>query len=415
MMKLGSIFAVCLILLITAISMMGCTTKGLNYEDGLRKFEAGQLDEAIVVFSQIAEKPGKYQNRAKYYIGECYKLQFKWDLATEHFQQVSDSEPAASYLGAEARNRISQIREGRRDIDRLKFIHANNPGTEEAADALLELGSVYENKLEDYQNATKTYRQVIQEYPGHQKAAQAQVNIGNIYFYKLYDIDTGWQEFLQVSEKNYPALRFRVADIEKLLRDTNKLRSEVNEHLAFIRMSQKRKIPEHGKVIGYEIYGVKQDQVAQSFLAVARKWRELKDYPKSIEAYRVLIERLSLRVREVAQARFGIAEIYHVDLHRYYEAVDAYEEYIKFHPTDFRRDEAVYNLAICYEALRDYENAYKYYKTYSDTYNDGKFFRAAEMKVRQYEYDEDQDGFPYYKEAAAGTSDTDPNQYPGKK
>lgn len=413
MIKLGSIFAVCLILPIIIVSMMGCTTKGLDYEAGLVKFEAGQLDEAIAVFSEIAKTPGKYQNRAKFYIGECYKLQFKWDEATAQFQQVSDTEPAISYLGSEARNRISQIRNASKDIERLKFIHDNNPGTTEAADAFLELGSVYENNLDDYQNAIKIYRQLIQEFPGSQKAVQAQVNIGNIYFYKLYDIDKGWSEFLNINEQNYPDLKFRVAEVKKLLIETNKIRSEINEHIAFISQSQKRKIPEHGsKTTGYEIYGVKEDQVAQSFLAVGKKWRDLKNYPKAIEAYRILIERLSLRVREVAQARFGIAEIYQYDLGRYFEAVDAYEDYIKYHPTDFRREEAVYNLAICYESLRDYESAYNYYKAYRDSYSDGKFFKAAEMKVRQYEYDEDQDGFPYYKEAAAGTSDTDPAKHP---
>lgn len=413
MMKIIAVFATYAFLLFTIVSMMACSTKeGINFESGLTKFEANQLDEAIKVFSEIAKKPGKYQDRARFYLGECYKLQFKWDEATAAYQSVVDNEPATSYLAAEARNGIAQVREGRRDVERLKYTHDNFPGTEQAADALLELGSVYENKLNDYQNAIKIYRQLIQEFPGSQKAAQAQVNIGSIFFYKLYDIDTGWKEFLNVNEKNYPDLKFRVAEIQNLLRETNKLRTEINENVAFIKQSQKRKIPEHSRVTGYEIYGVKEDQVAQAFLSVGKKWRELRNYPKAIEAYRMLIHRLALRNREVAQARYGIAEIYQMDLHRYYEAVDAYEEYIKFHPTDFRRDEAVYNLAICYEVLRDYNNAYKYYRAYRDSYPEGKFYKAAELKVRQYEYDEDQDGFAYYKEAAAGTSDTNPNSRP---
>lgn len=131
-----------------------------------------------------------------------------------------------------------------------------------------------------------------------------------------------------------------------------------------------------------------------------------------MNAYRLLIARLPLMLRQVAQGRYTIAEIYQSDLARYLEAIDAYEEYIKYHPTDFRRDEAIYNMAICYEALRDYDKAYDSYKTYRDTYGDGKFYKAAELKVRQWEYDEDQDGFPYYKELIAGTSDTDPNQHP---
>jgi TolA-binding protein len=167
---------------IAAFVIMGCTTKGLDYQAGLSKFEAKELDEALEIFEAIAQEEGKYANRARYYIGECYKLQFKWDEATAQFQTVVDTEPPASYLATEARNKISQIREGRRDIERLKIIHDNNPGTEQAADALLELGSVYENKLEDYDNAVKAYRQLIEEFPGTPKAAQGQVNVGYTYF-----------------------------------------------------------------------------------------------------------------------------------------------------------------------------------------------------------------------------------------
>lgn len=397
---------------IATLVMVGCTTKGLDYQAGLSKFEAGELNEAIKIFEAIAKEGGKYTNRARYYIGECYKLQFKWDESIRQFQMVVDAEPPTSYLSAEARSRISQIRDGRRDIERLKIVHDNNPGTEQAADALLELGSVYENKLDDYDNAIKTYRQLVEEFPGTPKAAQGQVSIGYIYLNKVYDYTKAWDEFKEVNEKNYPELRFRISEVQDLLRETNKVLGEIREHQAFISMSQKRKIPKVGRISGYEIYGVRQDQVSQSFLAVGKKWTQLRNYPRAIEAYRILIERLPLMLRQVAQARYGIAEIYQLNLGRYFEAIDAYEEYIKYHPTDFRRDEAIYNMAICYESLRDYNMAYESYKTYRDTYSEGKFFKPAELKVRQYEYDEDQDGFPYYKELTAGTSDTDPNQHP---
>lgn len=414
-MRIGSITGISLALLFVAIAMMSCSTKGINFEGGLKRFEARQFGEAIVVFQEIAKTENKYTNRARFYVGECLKFQAKWDEAMAQFQMVADSEPMTSYLGAEAKNRIAQIREGRRDIERLKILHDNNPEKYDvAADALLELGSVYDNKLGDYEQAIKIYNQLREEFPGTPKAAQGQYNIGSIYFYKLYDLDEGWKAFQEISEKNYPEMKFRVAEVQDLLRETNKIRGEINEHMVFIKQSQKRKIPEFGHVSGYEIYGVKQDQVAQSYLAIGQKWRQLKDYPKAIEAYRMLIERLPLMLRQAAQARFAIAEIYQLDLGRYYEALDAYEEYIKFHPTDYRRDEAIYNIALCYETLRNYEMAYQYYVTYRDTYKDppGKFYKPAELKVRQYEYDEDQDGYPYYKEVAAGTSDTDPGTHP---
>lgn len=412
-MRQRSVVGICLVLFVIAAAMMGCATKkGIDFEAGVKSFDARELDEAIVIFKQIAAGGGKYGNRARYYVGECYKLQFKWDEATAQFQMVVDDEPPTSYLGTQARNKISLIREGRKDIQRTKIIHDNNPGTEMAEDALLELGSVYENKLDDYESAVTTYRQLIEESPGSSKAAQAQINIGYVYIYKLYDYTKGWPEFKQVNLENYPELKYRVSEVDDLLRDINKTLGEIREHQDFIKRSQKRKIPKNMRVSGYEIYSVKQDQVAQSFLAIAKKWRYLKNYPKSLEAYQMLIDRLPLMLTQAAEARYGIAEMYHLDQARYFEAVDAYKSFIKYHPTYFRREEASYNMAICYESLRQYAEAYDTYKAYRDTYAEGKYSKQAELKVRQYEFDEDGDGYPYYKEAAAGTSDTDANSVP---
>jgi len=411
-MRLRSIVGIYLILLLIASAMIGCTTKGLNFEEGLEKFETKQLDEALVIFEQIAAEGGDYGNRALFYVGEIKKLQFKWQEAIDSFQTVMDTEPGNSYLGVEARDRVSQITEGRRDIERIKIIHDNNPGTEEAADALLELGSVYQNKLDDYDSAIATYRQIIEEFPGHAKAAQAQIEIGNISFYKKYDYTGGWAEFQKVNLETYPDLKYRISEVEDELRNVNKVLGEIREHQSFIKESQKRKIQKNRRITGYDIYGVRQDQVAQSFIAVGKKWRQLKNYPKAIEAYRMLVARLPMVLGPAAEARYGIAEIYHLEMRRYLEALDAYEEFIKYHPTYFRREEAMYNVAMCYEALRYYDEAYDNFKGYVDTYPEGKVYKAAELKVRQYEYDEDQDGFPYYKELAAGTSDTDPTKHP---
>jgi tetratricopeptide (TPR) repeat protein len=406
-------------LLIIAVAMTGCGatknfTSGISYESGLKKFEARQLDEAIVIFQEIADSESAYASRARFYLGESYKLQFKWEEADAEYQKVAASESPTSYLAAESRNRISQIREGKRDTERIKIIHDNqresNP--EAAANALLELGSVYENKLDDYDNAIAAYRQLIEEFPGTPKAAQAQVNIGNIFFYKKYDYVGGWPEFKKVNVENYPTLTYRVGEVESLLREVNKVQEEITEETQFIKRSQKRIIPTDGRTYtGYDIYGVLEEQVAQSFVAVATKWRKLKNYPKALEAYQMQIERLPLILVQTSESRYGIAEIYQ-EQGLYFDAVDAYNEFIKYHPTYFRREQAVYNTAICYEALRDYEEAYENYKTYAMTYPDEKFYKAAELKVRQFEYDEDQDGFPYYKEATAGTSDTDANAHP---
>ncbi|MGB9595692.1 MAG: tetratricopeptide repeat protein [Candidatus Poribacteria bacterium] len=411
-MKLKFLVFCCLLSFVLAVALIGCSTKGLNFEAGMRDFENGQYDKALKTFDAISKSNSKYANRATFYMGECYKFKFMWDEAMNAFQKVIDAEPT-TYLGAEARNRISQIREGRRDVERLKIIHDNNPGTEMAADALLELASVYNNKLGDYKKAIETYQQLATEFPGSPKAAQGQIEIGYIYLYKLYNYDQAFKEFAKVNLESYPTLKFRVAEMEDLRRQVNKTLSEIGEHVAFIKSSQKMKIPEGRKVTGYDIYGVKEDQVAQSFVNIALKWRTLKNYPEALKAYRMLLDRLSLQQSSAAEARYGIAEIY-MEQHRYMDAIDAFNEFITKNPTYYRRPEAIFNIAVCYEALRQYDQAYEYYKTYADTYKEGTNFKGAELKVRQYEYDEDQDGFPFYKELMAGTSDTDPNQRPKK-
>ena len=408
-MRLGFIIGMCLMLLVVAVAMMGCTTKGLSYESGLTKFEAKQYDEALLVFQGIADSGGGYANRARYYMGECYKLKFEWEEATKQFQMVIDAEPPTSYLSAEARSRIAQIREGKSDIERIEILRDNYP--ERAAEAMLELGSVYENKLSDYDNAIKAYQDVIDRFPGSGKAAQAQVNIGNVYFNRLYDYVGGWPEFLKVNEENYPDLKYRVSEVESMLRAVNKTRQEIAEHQAFIRMSQKTKFIKGRRISGNLLYGIRDAQVAQSFVAVGKKWTMLKNYPKALEAYRMCIDRLPMKLQQAADSRYGIGDIYQKQ-GSYFEAIDGYSEYIKYHPTDFNRHTAIYNMAICYEALRNYEKSYESYETYRDTYPEEKFYKAAELKVRQYEYDEDQDGFPYYKELIAGTKDTDANDHP---
>lgn len=404
-MKLKFLVLYCVVSLVFVVTMMGCTTKGLNFEAGIRDYESGNYVQALKTFESVAKMNTKYSTRARFYMGECYKYQFKWDEALTNFQMVVDTEKT-TYLAAEARNRISQINEGRKDVERLMIIHDNNPGTDMAADSLLELASVYNNKLNDYKKAIETYQQLITEFSKSSKSAQAQVEIGYIYLNKLYDYDTAFKEFGKVNVQSYPDLKFRVAEIEDLRRNVNKTRTEIADQVLFIRNSQKRKVPEGelGKrITGYDIYGMKEDQVAQSFVIIALKWRSLKNYPEALKAYRILLARLPLQLSSAAEARFGIAEIYMTE-HQYAEAIDGFDEYISRNPTHYRRPEAIYDIAICYESLRQYDKAYEYYKTYRDTYPNKEQFKSAELKVRQLEFDENQDGIPLWKELMSGTN-----------
>jgi len=96
-MKPKYLALLCAIFFVTAIAITGCSTKGLNYEGGIRYFEDGNYVEAMKIFQEISKTDNKYKNRALFYIGECYKFQFKWDDATANFHKVVDADPT-TYL-----------------------------------------------------------------------------------------------------------------------------------------------------------------------------------------------------------------------------------------------------------------------------------------------------------------------------
>jgi len=411
--KSGSIIELSLSILIIAILWAGCVTKPIDFGPGLVKFDARQYGEAMLVFQEVADEDGGKISRARFYMGECYKYQSKYDRAIGQFQMVVDAEPSRSYLADQARDRISQITEGRKNIERLGILfYGGKLGDEKGVDYLMERGLIYESKLGDYENAIKSYHQVVDEFPRTEKAAQAQINIGNIYFYRLYDYARGWPEFKKINAENYPSLPRRIAEVEELLRETNRLRQKINRNLSLIRKSQKERRPISRRAKGYEVYGgVTGNDVAVAYMTVAKAWRQLRNYPKVLEVYRIFISRFPLVLSQAAEARYGVGEVYQ-EWDRYLEAVNAYKVYIRLHPTDNRRHEAIYNVARSYEIMEDYEDAYKMYKKYCDTYPEASLLQTAKLKLQEYEADKDQDGFPHYMELMAGTADTDPNEYP---
>lgn len=380
-----NIYSMGLALLFIACAIMGCVVnKGLNYDMGFTKFEDRELDEAMMVFQELAQGRGKYAKRARYYIAECHRLQARWDEAIQQFQMVANTDPKGLF-GAGARYRIAQIEQGLEDAARVRAIYENTPNDYElAANALLKLGSVYENKLEDYNSAIKAYQQVIEKFPDTLKAAQAQFNIGNVYLYKTYDYTKAFEELKKVNTENYPGVVLLAEEAEDSLRNFNKTSKEIEERQELIRKLEKKKI-EPGKPRGYDIYGRVRAEAPAAFLAVGRKWRQLRNYPRALGAFRIIIERMPLRLQSSAEARYTIAEIYQLDQGHYVEAIEAYQEYIYMHPTDFRREAAIYDLAVCYETLGMYDEAHEKYKTYYCDYPEGKFLKAAILKAQQYE------------------------------
>lgn len=410
---------------LAALLLSGCGG-GLSYDNANKAYEKGQYDRALKLYQQILKDPkNKYFNRANFMVGEIYKHQLKWDDAMKYYQVAADNE-GATYLGSQAKNRLSQIRDGVKVVKESRSTYDNTPKEENtpqelkdaAAEALFKLGETYGGPLENYPEATKWYKKLGEEFPNHPRARQAQLNIGNIYFYKLYNYQDGWPEYSKVMEK-WPN-SFEASSAKETLITTKKWLDAILEDQQFIK--QKQRISDDALKSGAvsrigpnQKYSFNSEPVAQAYLRIGDYWRlNLKNYPNAIKTYQKLIEELPFELFVVGDAQFKIG-LLHQEIGDFDRAVEAYQILLDNWPQSYRRNEAVYNMAICHETMQDYENAYKYYQAYMSFGDKQEFYRAAEQKVRQYEYDGDGDGFPFWKEQQAGTSDQDPKSHPGVK
>ena len=383
-------------------------------------------DKAMALYLEVIQRDtkGKYAQRSHYQIARIYKRRYEWDKATEHYQAIVALDPTGYYAN-EAKAGTAKIRKNREIIkakraeyQNYKAIYDREPTDETfniAAEALYEVSRAYEN-LENYTEAIRNYERLVEEFPEHSKSPQAQFQIGNIYFYTLYDYLGGWPAFVAVTEKfgdSYEAsqagtLLKKTADT---LQEINELKDEIdkyrNKKAVEYRKTGRKITPADMWVMGFG------DQVVQNFQQIARNWRQLRNYPRAINAYKTLARDLSHKKFAVADALFRSGELFQQN-GDYERAIEAYEALFEKAPESTWRNEAVYQQAVCYRSIREFASAYRGFKAYmSSTKGDTPYFREAEQIVRQYELDQDEDGYMFYQEQEAGTSDQDPNSHPG--
>jgi tetratricopeptide (TPR) repeat protein len=277
------------------------------------------------------------------------------------------------------------------------------------------MADAYEN-LGSHGEAIKNYTELVDNFPEYTLASQAQFTIGNIYFYKLFDYGAGWKAFLKVIEK-FPD-KFEAKEAATLLKETDQTLKEIRQEKDYILKYRRKKAVAYKKagrhVDQSEVYGVFGEQVSQAYLNIATGWLSLKNYPYAIKAHKERVAELPLRKFDAAESLFQIGLLYQ-DSGDYERAIEAYDNLFKKAPESGRRDEGIFRQAVCYEAIREFTGAYEGYKTYMSLGSDKDYYRQAEQKVRQMEYDGDKDGYPFYKEQEAGTSEEDPTDYPGAK
>ena len=454
-LKIGRIHLLVLAFAFLAVTIIGCGPGGINIvplgaklqnadtafdqaeaivvrDDDPEKMEENRArqrelyDKSMTLYLEVIERDskGKYAQRAHYQIAKIYKRRYDWDKATEHYQAIVDLDPTGYYAN-EAKAGTANIRKNREIIkakraeyQNYKAIYDSSPTDETfniAAEALYEVARSYES-LENYTEAVRNFERMVEEFSEHSKAAQAQFQIGNIFFYTLYDYNGGWPAYVAVAEK-FPD-SYEASQAGTLLKKTAEILTEISFLKDEIDKFRNKKAVEYQKtgrkitpadmwVMGYS------DQVVQNFQQIAGNWEKLRNFPQAINAYQTLARDLSHKKFAAADALFRIGSLYQQN-GEYERAIQAYQNLFENAPESVWRNEAVYQQAVCYRSIREFGAAYEGFKAYmSITKGDTPYLREAEQIVRQYELDQDEDGYKFYEEQEAGTSDQDANSHPG--
>lgn len=417
-----------------------------NQKEDLVK-RAELFDTALAEYLAIIEgdPTGKYALYSHFQVAAIYKRRFGWDKATEHYQAIVDLAPTG-YLGGRAKSSIADIRKNRQVIQENRRTYQNhaplskdltmraketsdpeeveilNQQAAESRDtavrALYEEARAYQT-LGNSEEAIKQFERVVAEFPEHKLAPQAQFQIGNIYFYDLYDYSNsgGWGAFVKVIEK-FPD-SYEASDATTLLKKSADILTEIKQDQDDIQKYTSKKALEYKKagrtILPSDLYVAGYaERIAQNFQNIGSGWVQMRNYPFAIAAYRTLAENLSYKKFHAADALFRIGDLYQKD-GQYQRAITAFQDMLDKAPESTWRDEAVYQQAVCYRAIREFEEAYRGFKAYMSLDKEGKYYREAEQIVRQYELDQDGDGFEFYIEQEAGTSDKDPNDNPDVK
>ncbi len=376
-----------------------------------RQKQQEHYDKAIAFYLEVIERDteGKYTQRAHYQVAKIYKRQYNWDKAIEHYQAIVALDPTG-YYAKEAKAGTANIRKNREVIktkraeyQNYKAIYDSSPTDETfnmAAKALYEVARACES-LENYTEAIRNYERLVAEFPEHSKAAQAQFQVGNVYFYTLFDYLGGWPAFVAVTEK-FPD-SYEASQAGALLKQTRDILQEISELKDEIDKFRNKKVVEHeknGRKIApvdmwVEEYG---NQVVQNFQQIASNWRKLRNYPRAINAYKTLARDLSHKKFAAADALFRTGELFQQN-GEYERAIEAYDALFEFARESVWRNEAIYQQAVCYHSIREFEAAYEGFKLYRRiTEGDTPYLRETEQQIRQYELDQDEDGYKFYKE-----------------
>ena len=347
-----------------------------------RQKQQERYDKAMALYLEVIERDtkGKYAQRAHYQIARIYKRRYDWDKAIEHYQAIVALDPTGYYANeakagtANIRKNREVIKAKRAEYQNYKAVYDSEPTDETfniAAEVLYEVARAYES-LENHTEAIRNYERLVEEFADHSKAPQAQFQVGNIYFYTLFNYRGGWAAYRAVAE-NFPD-SYEARQARTLLKQTAELLEEINFLKDEIDQYRTKKAIKHEKtgrkitpadmwVMGYG------DQVVQNFQQIANNWRKLRNYPRAINAYKTLARDLSHKKFAAADALFRTGELFQQN-GDYERAIEAYDALLENAPESVWRNEAIYQRAVCYRVIGEFEAAAEAFKVYRSIIGD---------------------------------------------
>ena len=456
-------FQLCLAIVVLNMTLSGCGIGTFvpirtKIDEANRKFEAAEAFRITVTDEKAREKwteqveqrktlyfhalnayreiveanpTGKYVQRSLWQMSEIYKRRYQWDKIIESYEAILAVSPSG-YYADRAKSAIADIHKyslliqaGRRNYENHRELYAQDNARENydlAAGALFNVAESYE-KLSNYDEAIAYYAQVVDEFPDHEKAPIALTKIGDIHFYKLYDYDAGFPVYYKVIEM-YPDSYDATMAI-RLLKETHHTLEEIAQHQKEIDRFwneetmeykvQERRIMPNNRYSFSRLVPI----VVLSYQAIARRWKCLRNYPgailasrNSIIAYQAWTGRRLRSTVTIAESRYQVGRLYQLN-GQLEQAIEAYQELLDKHPDSYYWCvRGVYQQAVCYREIREFTKSYEGFKAYMSLGPDVEYYQEAEQIVRQFEMDRDGDGYKYYIEQDAGTSDQDPNNQP---
>lgn len=322
-------------------------TRSQRVTHGIVLYNHGRFTDAIALLRKVTpKKDDKLTGQAVYFMGRAYHRRRKYDLAIREYNKVVTHYPTSNYLTrALYQTTICYRRKKQPHIaqKRLKAFVKDYGWSEYAHKALFNLGWVQENE-EHFDEALKSYRQLTQEYPSSRFASDAYWRIGWIQF-KRKQYDESIKTFASLM-RLFPGNRLAMA-----------------AHFWTAKCYERRNQPEIAKKIYREVLEAHHWYYGSRAAAVLRQMDQKMENVTNFSS--------SIRVNAVTNhskwkqaGSMGSERVQKLMRLKFYE--DATSE-IKGEIGLERggQNSNYYNLIICYQRLKKFDEAYDYAKQLS--------------------------------------------------